>query len=95
MAIYIAIPLAKSSEALNNVVEEHIAQEDRYHLQDDRGWLIRYKGTSVELSNYIELTGQNAGDPSPAGSAIIVPVTTYYGRGPGEMWEWLKTRIEL
>jgi len=94
MAIYIAVPLTPSSAALNEAVERAIAHADRYNLQSDRGWLIKFDGTSVELSNYIGLTGQEQGQPSPIGSAIIVPFSTYYGRGPGDMWEWIKTRLE-
>lgn len=88
------IPLTTTSAALNSAVELHIAPLDRYQLQNDRGWLIKFDGTSIELSNHIKLTGQTPGEPSPLGSAIIVPVTTYYGRGPGDMWEWIKTRLE-
>lgn len=94
MAIYIAVPLIPTSEPLNVAVEKNIVQADRFKLQNERGWLIKYDGTSVELSNFLGLTGQEQGVPSPMGSAIIVPVSTYYGRGPGEMWEWLKTRLE-
>jgi len=94
MTIYIAIPLIPTSEPLNQAVEQHFDQADRHKLQNDRGWLIKYSGTSIELSNFIGLTGQEPGVQSPLVSAIIVPVSTYYGRGPGEMWEWLKTRLE-
>ncbi len=94
MAIYIAVPLIPASEPLNAAVEQNIVQADRFKLQSDRGWLIKFDGTSIELSNHIKLTGQPVGEQSPVGSAIIVPITTYFGRGPGEMWEWLKTRIE-
>lgn len=95
MAIYIAVPLTTSSVALNEAVEKAIiSHSDRYKLQSDRGWLIRFDGTSVELSNHIGLTGQEQGKPSLIGSAIIVPVSGYYGRGPTDMWEWLKTRLE-
>ncbi len=95
MAIYIVTPLTISSAALNKAVEDTIAlQADKYKLQSDRGWLISFDGTTVELSNHIGLTGQPQGEVSPIGSAIVVPVTTYYGRGPADMWEWLKTRLE-
>ncbi|MFA5919695.1 MAG: hypothetical protein WC856_00190 [Methylococcaceae bacterium] len=95
MAIYIAVPLTPTSSALNDAVVRSIASaSDRYQLQSDRGWLIKFDGTSVELSNHIGLTGQAQGDISPIGSAIIVPVSAYYGRGPTDMWEWLKTRLE-
>jgi hypothetical protein len=94
MAIYIAVPLTATSTALNAAVEHHIAAVDRYPLQNERGWLIKFDGTSIELSNLIGITGQEQGVPSPIGSAIIVPISTYYGRGPSDMWEWLKIRFE-
>ena len=95
MPIYIAVPLTPDSAALNAAVEKFIpSATDRYKLQSDRGWLIKFSGTTVELSNHLELTGQEAGHASPIGSAIIVPVSGYYGRGPTDMWEWLKTRFE-
>ena len=95
MAIYIAVPLTQSSTALDAaVVKTIVAASDRYKLQSDRGWLIKFDGTSVELSKHIGLTGQAEGETSPIGSAIIVPVSAYYGRGPTDMWEWLKTRLE-
>jgi hypothetical protein len=94
MAIYIAVPLIPNSTALNDAVEKNIAISDRHKLQSERGWLIKYDGTSVELSNRIEITGQQEGTQSPVGAAIVVPVSSYYGRGSSEMWEWLKTRLE-
>lgn len=95
MAIYIVTPLTNSSTALNKAVEDTILlASDKYKLQSDRGWLISFEGTTVELSNHIGLTGQPQGETSPIGSAIVIPVTAYYGRGPSDMWEWLKTRLE-
>ena len=94
MAIFIAVPLIQNSSLLNQAVEKHIATHDRYKLQTERGWLIKYEGTTAELCTTIELTGQPSGQSSALGSAIIMPITGYYGRGPAEMWEWLKTRFE-
>jgi hypothetical protein len=95
MAIYMAVPLAPTSSALDDAVKQNIASEsDRYQLQSERGWLIKFDGTSVELSYHLGITGQEKGTKSPVGSAIIVPVSSYFGRGPADMWEWLKTRLE-
>jgi len=95
MPVYIVTPLIPTSTALDNAVEQSIElATDRYKLQADRGWLIKFDGTTVELSDRLGITGQEKGQPSPVGSAIIVPVSGYYGRGPTDMWEWLKNRLE-
>lgn len=95
MAIYLISPLTERSDLLDAAVERQIAAPtDRYRLPAGRGWLIRFPGTSVELSNHVGITGQAEGAPALLGSALVIPVTAYYGRGPTEMWEWLKTRFE-
>lgn len=92
--MYLAVSLTANSAVLNGAVETAVPASDRFKLQSDRGWLIKFDGTTVELSNHIGITGQEKGSPSLIGSAIVVPITGYYGRGPTEMWEWLKTRFE-
>jgi hypothetical protein len=94
MPMFLAVPLVSDSSHLSGAVEKTILASDRYKLQADRGWLIKFEGTTVELSNKIGVTGQEKGSPLPVGSAIISPITGYFGRGPTEMWEWLKTRFE-
>lgn len=94
MAIYLINPLVDDPTALNAAIERAITDPaDRYRLQANRGWLVKFPGTSVELSNHIGLTGQPTGTP-PLGSALVIPFTAYYGRGPSDMWEWLATRFE-
>lgn len=95
MQVFLALPLIANSTALNRAVETNVAAPNRWKLQADRGWLIQFEGTTVELSSHLGLTGQAPGVPSPVGSAIVAPITGYYGRGPADMWEWLKTRFEL
>lgn len=95
MPVYLITPLSTTTDALNAAVEHAIAEPtDRYRLPADRGWLIRYPGTSVELSNHVGITGQPPGEPATLGSAMVLPIVAYYGRGPTDMWEWIKTRFE-
>lgn len=93
MALYLAVSLAPNETAFNNAVQRTIAASDRFRLQENRGWLIRSDRTSVELSNEIGVTNPE-NTPTPIGSAIIVTISSYYGRGPVDMWEWIKTRME-
>jgi hypothetical protein len=75
MPIYIVVPLFQDPASLNKAVISHIPNEtDRYQLQANRGWLIQFSGTTVELSNHLTITGQEKGEKSPVGSAIILPI---------------------
>ena len=94
MQIFLVVPLTPNSAALNSAVESKITASNRWKLQADRGWLIQFEGTTVEASNQIGITGQPTGTPALVGSAMVAPISGYYGRGPTEMWEWLKTRFE-
>lgn len=94
MPIFQITPLAENSEAVKNAVETGFAQEDRHQLPHNAGWLVRHKGTSVEVSHQLTITGQQPGERSPIGSALVTLVSGYYGRGPSDLWEWLKTRFE-
>jgi hypothetical protein len=94
MPIYLAIPLQSDITPLKTAVQRNIQNEDSFELQAERGFLIKYPGTSVELCNKLEITGQETGYKSPVGPSLVAPFNTYYGRGPSEMWEWIQTRIE-
>lgn len=94
MPLFLAVPLSTDTTALDAAVAQNIPQLDCYKLQANSGWLIKYDGTTLELSNKVGVTGQEKGMPALLGSAIFVGISGYYGRGPTDMWEWLKTRIE-
>jgi hypothetical protein len=94
MPVYLAIPLIEDSAPLKTAAEKTIPVDSRYELQANSGWLIHFTGTTIELTNHLGITGQQKGDPSPVGSAMVIPITSYYGRGPTDMWEWLKIRME-
>lgn len=94
MPIYQVTPLANNAAALGAAIAEHISASDFYPLMNNAGWLIEHKGTTLELSAAIGITGHPSGETSKIGSALVVPVTSYYGIAPSDMWEWLKIRLE-
>ncbi len=94
MAVYLLVPLEKIKDSINNSVIGKINSSDRYQLQNERGWLIKYSGTSVELSNFLNITSEKENHLDSVGSAIIVPVSFFYGRGNRMMWEWIKIKME-
>ncbi|MFZ6801955.1 hypothetical protein [Undibacterium sp. Di24W] len=95
MPIYIAIPLQNNAEKLSESVHRNFpGDSNKHNLQSNKGWLLEFDGTTIDLSNKLEVTGQAKGIASPVGSCIIIPVTGYYGRGSNDMWEWLKIKME-
>lgn len=94
MGIFLITPLGQNIDRVSAAVQEKIPESDRHKLQNNAGWLVSYNGTTVELSNHLGVTGQPQGETSPVGSALVTPLSSYYGRGPSDMWEWLKTRFE-
>lgn len=95
MPIYLAIPLKDNDKELAASVARNIPfPTDSHVLQNNKGWLVKFDGTTIELCNKLEITGQDQGQPSPVGSCLVVPVNSYYGRGPTDMWEWLEIRSE-
>lgn len=95
MPLYVAVPLTSNHDALDAAVQKYITSaSDRYKLQADGGWLIKFGGTTVELCNHLKITGLQEGAKPAVTSVLVVPLTSYYGRGPTDMWEWIKSRLE-
>ncbi|MES2187941.1 MAG: hypothetical protein V4505_25545 [Pseudomonadota bacterium] len=94
MPIYQLIPLADNAADLDVTMTQRMPEANRFPLQNQRGWLADYAGTSVELSNFLGITGTPEGVPPSVSPILITGITNYYGRGPADMWEWLKTRFE-
>lgn len=67
MAIYLITPLVERPDALLAALERLLPAVDRYALPAQRGWLVRFAGTSVELSNHLGITG----GPPGAGAARL------------------------
>lgn len=96
MPVYQVTPLSRNARELEGAVRKNLEEGDCFQLANDAGWLVTFKGTSKELCDRLGIDNRPVGDPAilKVGSAIVVPVTSYYGLGPTDMWEWLKTRIE-
>lgn len=86
MGVFLITPISNPDD-IARAVKEHFPKE---HLPIPRtgSILVSFNGTTRELSDDL---GISKGE---VGSAVVVPVTNYYGRAPVEIWEWMKTRLE-
>lgn len=94
MPIYLVTPLANNAQAIGRAVREKIPEQDFHELQANSGWLVAFKGTSVDLSKLLGITPTEEVPTPTIGSAMVTSIGSYYGRGSSLMWEWLKTRFE-
>lgn len=88
MAIYLVTPLAQNHALIGGALAK-LEGAEVFQLQGGCGFLVHFSGTSIELGKQSLIT-----EPGGPGSALITAIGTYYGRGPTDMWEWLKTRFE-
>lgn len=93
MPVFAVIPLAVDPMPLNEAVEAAFVGSNRLKLANGRGWLVVFDGTSKAACDHIGITGQPEDQASKTGAALVVPFSSYYGRGSGEMWEWLALKL--
>lgn len=94
MPIYLLTPLANNGIHAAEVVQSKIEPDQLHALPDNRGFLITFRGTNVELCNHLGITGLPEGSHPSLTSVLVTSVGSYYGRASASMWEWLKTRSE-
>lgn len=93
MPVFAVIPLATDATPLNEAVVDAFADSSRFKLANGGGWLVVFDGTSKAVCDHIGITGQPEGESSKTGSALVIPFSSYYGRGSSDMWEWLALKI--
>jgi hypothetical protein len=53
-------------------------------------WLVSTRETVQEVSSKIGVTGPAV----PKGNAVIFATSSYFGRAPATVWDWIKVKLE-
>jgi hypothetical protein len=65
------------------------------HLRiNDTQWLISATGTTIEVSSKLGIYDAKEPERPVVGNAIVLAVSSYFGRAPATIWEWIKTKLE-
>ena len=83
---------AKQQE-LKNAIEGQV-HKDNWRQLNELVWAVSFSGTSIELSEKLGISGSRSTPDSNLGSAMVTAVSTYWGRAPTDVWEWVKQRME-
>jgi hypothetical protein len=85
MTMFIVIPTTKDVAELGTALAEKFS-EDHYRLPNGE-WLVRFDGTSQELSTTLETSSTGVG-----GRALVFAIEGYFGFAPANAWTWIKAR---
>lgn len=94
MTIFLISPLDDNSENIKSVLS---TEKLDFFQMEKGGFFVNFHGTAKELSEKIGITKY---DPvsekttAAVGRAIVMHAANWWGYGPADMWEWLKTRAE-
>ena len=68
-------------------VKKIFSEDERFELANDE-WMVVFDGSTQELA---EKAGIRGGDDR-IGTGLALSVTTYSGRAPTGLWDWLKAK---
>jgi hypothetical protein len=70
------------------------AYPNDFLILSDTQCLISAGGTVMEVSAKIGVADPNDRQKPSTGSAVIFATTSYYGRAPTPVWDWVKAKLE-
>jgi hypothetical protein len=78
--------------ALNNPAQvtaaaKKLVQESDFHEVAPDKFFVNFEGTSVDLSGKLGLADGSTG------TGIVLLVTSYHGRAPKSIWEWINLKL--
>ena len=78
-----------------NVVTEIVRIFPTEHLKlSDTQYLISTSGTALELSAKLGVYDVNQPAKPATGNAVILATSSYFGRAPTTVWDWMKAKLE-
>jgi len=87
-AILLPAPNPKLADAIK------AAYPDEWLALSDTQYLVSSAGTAMEVSTKVGIADPNDRQKPSLGSAVIIAMSSYYGRAPTPVWEWVKTKLE-
>jgi hypothetical protein len=66
---------------------------DHYEITSTQ-WLVSSSLTAVDLSAKIGIYDSKNPNAPSVGNAIVFATSSYFGRAPQTVWDWLKVKLE-
>ena len=86
-AILLPVPQPALAEAIT------AAFGDAFFLSDTQ-WLVSSPLSVYEVSAKIRLYDPKNPQGESLGTAVVFATSSYYGKAPATLWDWLKVKLE-
>jgi hypothetical protein len=87
-AVLLPMPQPKLAAAIKR------AFPDDYYMLNDTQWLISASGTAIDITARLGIYDAANPEAEATGGAIIFATSSYYGRAPGQVWDWVRAKLE-
>lgn len=88
MAIFLVVPNSNQAGIKKSMAALKEAKRLDFIDLPNEGAFVSFHGTAQELSNELGITDGSSG------TGVVVAVSSYYGRAPTNIWEWVNSRWE-
>ena len=87
-----AILLPVRQPAIVEAIKE--AYPDNWFSLNDTQYLISAPGTVLDVTAKIGIADVNDKQKPSLGTGIVFATSSYYGRAPATVWDWVKAKLE-
>lgn len=57
-------------------------------------WLVSTNSTVIDLCATLEIYDVKEPNKVQSGNAIVFAISSYFGRAPSTVWDWIKVKLE-
>lgn len=86
MAIFLIVPISNPTGVEQAITEQQKLGKLDFTKLPSSGFFVSFSGTSQELSNLVGIS------EGTSGTGVVVAVSSYFGRAPTNIWDWVKSR---
>jgi len=68
--------------------------EGNYIQLSETQYLVSSSGTAIEICAKLGIYDAKQPEKVSTGVAVVLATSSYFGRGPTTLWEWMKAKLE-
>ncbi|MDQ2877616.1 MAG: hypothetical protein M3R41_00880 [Pseudomonadota bacterium] len=91
MTIFVVLMQAPQANVVAEI-EKHFA--GNFMKLTETQYLVSSPGTTAEMSAKLGVFDADKPASPSTGNAIIFATSSYFGRAPANVWEWMKAKLE-